>query len=249
MHRFIEYISDLLFLHDCVIIPEFGGFICNYQSAAIDEESGIICPPAKMIVFNRNLKHNDGLLVNWVASKENIPYQKAAKQVELFTEELKVKLNQRQRIAFGDLGTFYTDRRFNIIFESDDYNFLADTYGMEKIEVQKLTSEAPKNTSSQIHIPSGSELPPYTYLNMESRNWVHRLLKYGMAAAILAGIIFLSHLAYIYWDTDYTQGGVATATVQPILPQMQTNANAQAKNFQLVISPDYDYVNYDPLAD
>lgn len=137
MHRFIEYISDLLFLHDCVIIPEFGGFICNYKCAYIDEDSGMILPPTKEIAFNRSLKHNDGLLVNWVASKEKISYDKATKQVELFAEELKVKLNQHHRIAFGDIGVFYTDRRFNIIFENGENNFLADAFGMERIEVKK----------------------------------------------------------------------------------------------------------------
>ena len=84
MHKFIEYISDLLFLHDCVIIPDFGGFICNYKSAYIDDESGLICPPSKDILFNRNLTHNDGLLVSWIAGKENISYEKATSQLMLF---------------------------------------------------------------------------------------------------------------------------------------------------------------------
>ena len=94
MHKFIEYISDLLFLHDCVIIPDFGGFICNYKSAYIDDESGLICPPSKDILFNRNLTHNDGLLVSWIAGKENISYEKATSQLMLFCEDLKIRLNQ-----------------------------------------------------------------------------------------------------------------------------------------------------------
>lgn len=245
MHRFIEYISDLLFLHDCVIIPDFGGFICNYKSAFIDEESGVICPPAKEIVFNRNLKHNDGLLVNWIACKEKISYDKATKQVELFTEELKVKLNQRQRIAFGDIGVFSVDRRFNIIFEGGESNFLVDAYGMDKIEARKVVSEEKKSAASQINIPSGSELPPY--INMESQNWIHRLLKYGLAVAVIAGVIFLSHLGFIYWDSSHTQGGLIATSVQPAFPQFPVNA--QAKSMNVVISPDYDYVDYDPLAE
>lgn len=243
MHRFIEYISDLLFLHDCVIIPDFGGFICNYKSAYIDEDSGVICPPAKEILFNKNLKHNDGLLVNWIATKEKIPYDKATKQVELFAEELKVKLNQRQRIAFGDIGVFSTDRRFNIIFESGESNFLADTYGMEEVEAPKIVMQEKKISSTQINIPSSAELPPY--INMESQNWVHRLLKYGLATAVIAGIIFLSHIGFMYWDHMQTPGGLMTTTVQPTLPQFPVNA--QAKSNTVNISPDYDYVDYDPL--
>ena len=245
MHRFIEYISDLLFLHDCVIIPEFGGFICNYKCAYIDEDSGMILPPAKEIAFNRSLKHNDGLLVNWVASKEKISYDKATKQVELFAEELKVKLNQHHRIAFGDIGVFYTDRRFNIIFENGENNFLADAFGMERIEMKKVVHEEKKSSPAQINIPSASELPPY--INMESQNWVHRLLKYGLAVAVIAGIVFLSHLGYIYWDNSQYQQGLITTTVQPVLPQIP--ANAQAKSLHVAISPDYDYVDYDPLAE
>ncbi len=246
MHRFIEYISDLLLLHDCVIMPEFGGFICNYKSAYIDDESGMILPPAKEIAFNRSLKQNDGLLVNWVASKENISYEKATKQVELFCEELKVKLNQRHRVAFGDIGVFYTDRRFNIIFESAENNFLADAFGMEKIEAKKVVQEEKKSAPTQINIPSASELSPYI-INMESQNWVHRMLKFGLAVAVIAGIVFLSHLGYIYWgNSHYQQGGLVTTTIQPVLPQIP--GNAQAKSLHVVISPDYDYVDYDPLA-
>lgn len=243
MHRFIEYISDLLFLHDCVIIPDFGGFICNYKSACIDETTGIICPPSKDILFNRNLKHNDGLLVNWIATKEKISYDKATKQVELFSEELKVKLNQRQRVAFGDIGVLYTDRRFNIIFEPADHNFLADSYGMEEVVAHKITTED-LCQPAQICIPTNLDFPPY--INMESRNWVHRLLKYGLAAAVIAGVIFLSHLGFMYWD-NASHGGIITSAVQPSLPHLPSNA--QAKGVNIVISPDYDYVNYDPLTD
>ena len=33
MNKTVEhYISELLFLHDCVILPNFGGFVGNAQS-------------------------------------------------------------------------------------------------------------------------------------------------------------------------------------------------------------------------
>ena len=31
-----HYISELLFLHDCVVLPEFGGFVGNKQSAKLN---------------------------------------------------------------------------------------------------------------------------------------------------------------------------------------------------------------------
>ena len=50
-----EYISDLLFEHDCVIVPDFGGFVCNYGPAAIDPAKHLFEPPAKRILFNKGL--------------------------------------------------------------------------------------------------------------------------------------------------------------------------------------------------
>lgn len=246
MHRFIEYISDLLFLHDCVIIPDFGGFICNYRSAHIDDATGLICPPGKDILFNRNLTHNDGLLVNWVACKENISYDKAVKQVELFAEELKIKLNQKQRVTLGDIGTFYADRRFNIIFESGVNNFLSDTYGMEELRVEKIVSEDKKLKPQQISIPTAQEMSPY--MNIDSGNWVHRLLRYGLAVAIIAGLVFITQQGIVYYGDNYSQQTVTNiSTVQPALAPMPVNTPAVSTTTRIVISPDYDYVDCDLL--
>lgn len=245
MHRFIEYISDLLFLHDCVIIPDFGGFICNYKSAYIDEESGLIYPPAKDILFNRNLTHNDGLLVNWIASKEHITYEKATVQVALFCEELKIKLNQRQRVVFGDIGIFYTDRRFNIIFEPDKNNFSAEAYGMAPLNVPKLEMTPVKPITVP---PSTTSVPDVTTLiNLEtSGNLLNRLLKYGLAVAVITGIIVIAAQFIIYPNDDYNDGGIIDRF--DILPKLPDISASKIK-CNTVISPVYDYVDYDPVND
>ena len=67
-----KYISELLFLHDCVIIPQFGGFVGNNKSAVLNETTGIITPPSKEILFNLNLQTNDGLLINHISKSEGI---------------------------------------------------------------------------------------------------------------------------------------------------------------------------------
>ena len=226
MHKFIEYISDLLFLHDCVIIPDFGGFICNYKSAYIDDESGLICPPSKDILFNRNLTHNDGLLVSWIAGKENISYEKATSQLMLFCEDLKIRLNQRQRIAFGDIGVFFTDRRFNIIFEPGKHNFFAETLGMEPTQ----TPDIPK------------------YINLESSgNILHRLLKYALGATAIAGIVIITQLDFFHTASDPNRD-VNSSGVQPVIPAIQSSASGKI-TCNKVISPSQDYVDYDPVND
>ena len=47
------YISELLYRHDCVILPGLGGFITNYRSAQIHPVSHTLRPPSKSISFAR----------------------------------------------------------------------------------------------------------------------------------------------------------------------------------------------------
>lgn len=243
MHKFIEYISDLLFLHDCVVIPDFGGFICNYRSAYIDETSGLICPPAKDILFNRNLTHNDGLLVNWIACKEGISYEKALTQLTLFCEDLKIKLNQKQRIAFGDIGVFFTDRRFNIIFEPSQNNFFAEAFGMEPVNV--YPSRPQPVSEKPIGIPVEGAPDMSSYIN-SSGNILHRLLKYALAAAAIAGIVVISQLDIFH--SDNLKNITNITTTLPELPTIHSTTSGKI-TCNNVISPSHDYVDYDPVND
>ncbi len=47
-----NYIKDLLYRYDCVIVPHFGGFVTNKTSAQIDEDSLTFYPPTKQVGFN-----------------------------------------------------------------------------------------------------------------------------------------------------------------------------------------------------
>ena len=47
MNKYVEHIEELLYLHDCVIVPGFGGFICDYTSASINEKTGTSFPRLK----------------------------------------------------------------------------------------------------------------------------------------------------------------------------------------------------------
>ena len=77
MEKVDKHISELLYQHDCVIVPEFGGFVANYCSAKIHPTQHTFTPPSKSIVFNSNLKNNDGLLANHIALAENTNYPEA----------------------------------------------------------------------------------------------------------------------------------------------------------------------------
>ena len=50
------YLKELLKTNDCVIIPDLGGFIANYQSAAFNAQGDQFYPPTKEIIFSGKLK-------------------------------------------------------------------------------------------------------------------------------------------------------------------------------------------------
>jgi len=76
-----NYISDLLYRYDCVTVPEFGAFLTNRVSAKVHASTNSFYPPKKVLSFNEQLKNNDGLLANYIAEVEKIPYAVATAKI------------------------------------------------------------------------------------------------------------------------------------------------------------------------
>ena len=88
MDTIAKHITELLYHHDCVILPDFGGFISNYHSAKIDTHRKLIHPPTKNVLFNKHVKVNDGLLASKLVKEESISYERAIKELTKFTNRI-----------------------------------------------------------------------------------------------------------------------------------------------------------------
>lgn len=138
------HIRELLFKHDCVILPSFGGFIGNYRPAQIDKVTNTFSPPVKAISFNRNLVHNDGLLIGKISAERKIGYADSKRVVDDFIDGVKKRLEKGERVAFDRIGYFQTNNEGNIEFEPDrDTNFLLDSYGFTSFRREPLMSYEP----------------------------------------------------------------------------------------------------------
>ena len=130
--KLIEYLPDLITHFECVIIPEFGGFISEKKGASINS-IGSIKAPNKSILFNQQLNHNDGLLANYIAQKENISYAEAMELIKAEVDEMIDQLEKTQVLKINKIGEF---RLLNehIIFKADDEeNFLIDSFGLSSL--------------------------------------------------------------------------------------------------------------------
>ena len=133
------YLVELLRLHDCVIVPDLGGFVTNYRPAEMDLESNTFNPPVKEIIFTGKLSKNDGLLVNYISETEGVGYFEARQIISEYVDETWSKLENGEKIEFHNVGSLQFDRNEKLIFEPEVHeNFLLDAYGMEGFQFPQL---------------------------------------------------------------------------------------------------------------
>lgn len=128
-----NYINDLLYRYDCVIVPNFGGFITNKIGAALVEETHTFHPPTKKIGFNSNLKHNDGLLANYIASSENISFEVANKFIDTTVYKWLTNL-ETTTLEIEGVGSIVLNEEKQLIFEPNNTsNFLTESFGLGSV--------------------------------------------------------------------------------------------------------------------
>jgi cell division septation protein DedD len=132
MNRLIEHIERLLLLHDCVIIPGFGGFVLRSVSALYNAETSMFFPPRKEVVFNQTLDHNDGLLMESYMKEYKTDFSKASQWVGDDVTLLKGALENEGKLSFGTVGTFVKDEE-RLVFtagKDSDTLFCSSSFGL-----------------------------------------------------------------------------------------------------------------------
>lgn len=172
-----SYINDLLYRYDCVIVPNFGGFVTNKIGAKMNDSTQTFYPPKKQITFNSYLQHNDGLLANYIASNKSISFESAtafiADEVIKWKESLKTT-----SIKVASVGILSLNEANQIVFAPDiTSNFLATSFGLAEVESNDV-----KRFKQEVKI-----LPIAV-----QENKTPIFLKYAAAAAVLVGITYVS---------------------------------------------------------
>lgn len=126
-----QHISELLFEHECVVIPGFGGFITNDRSATVSRITHQFSPPFRKIMFNIHLSANDGLLINHIANVEVVPYVEAKQIVDEFTKHCREELKRGNKIVFDKIGVLVKNTEGHIVFDQyEQVNYNSDAFGL-----------------------------------------------------------------------------------------------------------------------
>jgi len=139
-----KHIKSLLYDHDCVIIPEFGGLITRYVSANINPVKHSFAPPSKKVAFNEKLVLNDGLLISTIAYHNNITRDEAQQLVASFVHQAKSHLQTVNHFELRDIGIFRYSPEHKIEFEYiEGDNFLDDSFGLPELVARPIRVEEP----------------------------------------------------------------------------------------------------------
>ena len=140
MLRIVSHIERLLLVHDCVIVPKFGGFVLQSVSA-MQIEGQTFRPSRKELRFNVTLQHNDGLLAESYMQMYAVNYKQAQLMLEEDVIEMKNQLQLYKKMSMGALGSFRVGEEGQIIFQPTGTDlFSVDTYGLPTFYFPTLIS-------------------------------------------------------------------------------------------------------------
>jgi len=234
-----NYISELLYRYECVIVPDFGGFILNNRSAAIDPLNNILSPPFKQITYNSHLKNNDGLLANHIASADDISYECALNFIRFEIEEWQQKLINTD-IDLEGVGSFSLVNDKLHFEPQKSINYLTSSYGLSTVVSKKIKREerikkvVPLKEKSPIILPPESKKSP-------------NYLKY--AAIFILGLSVIGFGGKMYRDYQNDQILVeakeqqkiienkiesATFVITKPLPTLNLDLHIDRKNFHVI---------------
>lgn len=181
-------VYQLLKENDCVIIPDFGGFVTNYYEAKVDFTNQEFAPPGKRIAFNQDLRSNDGLLINYVSKAVENNWTLAERNVKDFVEELNNKLQKDGSFVFGKLGKFVLNNDALVFIPNPDLNLLEQSYGLKSFSFPLINNG---NKAIQIQKPKELSKTKSAKRNKKSRT-IRPVIFYTTAAAVIAGLLFMS---------------------------------------------------------
>jgi nucleoid DNA-binding protein len=235
------HISDLLYRYECVIVPNFGGFVTNEISARINKYTHTFYAPSKQLTFNTHLQNNDGLLANYIASTQHISYAEAFEFIENQVTDWKLKLNSEE-LELENIGSFQRSTNGKLIFEpSNAVNYLTSSFGLSS-----YVSPAVKRIAYKEKVKQLETIAPILP-SEENKRKTPAFLKYAATAAILFAVGSVGWNQYqqlefkkLVANAEQQQQQVektiqeATFVIENPLPAITLNVTKETFNFHII---------------
>jgi hypothetical protein len=134
-----RHIEILLLNNDCVILPNFGGFMAHHVEARRDDSDGTFLPPLRTIGFNPKLTLNDSLLAQSYVEAYDLSYPDAVMRIADEVRELKQHLDNDGSYELCDIGVLRLNDDGQYEFEPCEAGILTPSlYGLGNFEMKTV---------------------------------------------------------------------------------------------------------------
>jgi len=141
--RLERHIEILLLSNDCVIVPDFGGFMAHHVDARYDGRDSMFLPPLRTVGFNPQLKMNDSLLAQSYVEAYDISYPEAIDRLAKEVAEIRQCLENEGKFELNNIGTIYLNEDGNYTFEPCEAGILTpNLYGLGGFDMLPLNALA-----------------------------------------------------------------------------------------------------------
>lgn len=128
-------IQELLLRDQFVSIPGLGGFLLRPADSTVNAYTKELKPTHSQLVFNAQLKENDGQLAHLISVTQGIGYKDAMIQIESVVSELQVQLNVKRYATFFPFGNFFQNENKGIFFVArQQFNLHLPNYGLQPLK-------------------------------------------------------------------------------------------------------------------
>lgn len=147
--------------HDCVVVPGFGAFMLNHESARYDSATQRFLPPSRTLGFNPEVRHNDALLLGSISRREGMSLDAARSALETSVGSLRHQMQLCGEVAMGRLGVFTPGPTS----ESPVFNPSADSLpvrrfdGLQPLEILPLDYEEKVGGEAAVTASSADDNP------------------------------------------------------------------------------------------
>jgi cell division septation protein DedD len=135
------YLKELLKNHNRVIVPDLGAFLKKNDNP-------------DLLYFNEFLRFNDGLLVDFIAEKEEIDKIEAAKRIKNYVADINNILKNKQPVDLKDIGTLYLDNTDKIQLKIDLLKaYIPDESTVSEVKETKKAKSTKTTKEEKIELP------------------------------------------------------------------------------------------------
>lgn len=222
MIELVKHIEHLLLENDCVVVPDFGGFIAHHQPSHYEEAEGLFIPPIRTIGFNPQLTMNDGMLAQSYMQAYHTDFPDATRRIEQTVDKLKAQLYSEGVLEFHGIGVL----RYNIygMYEFEPYEggiVSPALYGLDSFSMPMLTENAtPHETTAKVIQQPQVPAKKQKELHLKPQQWL------GNAVAVAVAVIMFFVLSVPVENTYIDKGNYASLGTDCLFDAIRSHSMA-----------------------